>query len=85
MGETVGRHRPDQLLIRCSGQRVRRQSLKPYGRVCGAEFVTTVAYRSRTAWVELARTAGWKVSPLNSTTNSVIACCPACSAPRRTP
>ena len=66
-----------RLTILCTGQRVRRGSLKPYGRVCGAEFTTTVPYRSRAAWIELARTAGWRVSPLTRT-GTVTACCPAC-------
>jgi hypothetical protein len=66
-----------RLTIRCTGQRVRRGNLQPYGRVCGTEFTTTVPYRSRAAWIELARTAGWKVSPLTPG-NTVTACCPAC-------
>jgi len=66
-----------RLTIRCTGQRVRRGSLKPFGRVCGAQFTTTVAYRSRAGWIELARTAGWRISPF-SPGNTVTACCPAC-------
>lgn len=66
-----------RLTILCTGQRVRRGSLKPFGRVCGTEFITNAPYRSRAGWIELARTAGWRVSPLRPD-NTVTACCPAC-------
>lgn len=71
-----------RLVIRCTGRPVARVSLKPVGRECGTLFTTTAPYRSRAGWIEMARAAGWKVSPL-SAANTVTATCPACGAPRK--
>jgi hypothetical protein len=66
-----------RLLIRCTGRKVSRISLKPRGRECGRVFVSAAAYRSRADWIERARAAGWSVSPL-SLDKTVIANCPYC-------
>ncbi len=68
-------------MIRCTGRKVRRGSLTPYGRECGTEFTSTAPYRSPGEWIELARTSGWRISPL-SPDNTVIACCPTCNGVR---
>ena len=67
-----------KLLIRCTGRWVNRRTNKPYGRVCGNVFTSSGAYRSRADWIERARAAGWRVSPLQRD-NTVIANCPVCT------
>jgi hypothetical protein len=70
-----------KLLIRCTGRRVNPLNNKPYGRVCGKEFTSARGYRSRADWIERARAAGWRVSPLQRD-NTVIANCPSCTGPK---
>lgn len=65
------------LVIRCTGRLVDPRTFRPVGRVCGRVFKSATAYRSRANWIERARAAGWRVSPLASD-NTVTACCPTC-------
>jgi len=65
------------LLIRCTGRTVHRVTLKPRGPTCGTVFTSERPYKSRADWIERARAAGWRVSPLQAD-NTVIACCPSC-------
>lgn len=72
------------LLIRCSGRHVNPLSFKAVGRECGRQFRSAKAYRSRADWIERARSAGWRVSPLQQPGNTVIANCPRCRTGRPT-
>lgn len=65
------------LEIRCTGRKVNRFSNKPYGRTCGRVFTSKAAYRSRATWIERARAAGWRISPLLPD-RTVTAFCPTC-------
>lgn len=69
-----------RLLIRCTGRRVNPRTIQPVGRVCGRVFTSPRAYRSRANWIELARAAGWRVSPIQPD-KTVTAGCPRCSQP----
>jgi acetaldehyde dehydrogenase (acetylating) len=71
-----------KLEIRCSGRAVNPLNNQPRGRVCGIVFESPRAYRSRAAWMELARTAGWRVSDLHPD-KTVTAICPPCVAGKR--
>ncbi|MER5608293.1 hypothetical protein AB0F93_03550 [Micromonospora tulbaghiae] len=64
------------LEIRCSGRSVDLYSFRAVGRPCGRLF-TAGTYRSRADWIERARAAGWKVSPLHPD-KTVNAHCPKC-------
>ncbi len=77
---TTTRNNPKraQLVIRCSGRKYNPLTNAPVGRVCGRTFRSARAYRSRTDWIERARAAGWRVSPLTRD-KTVNACCPTCS------
>ncbi len=66
-----------RLEIRCTGRKIRRTTNLPYGRTCDLLFTSTTPYRSRKDWIERARAAGWRVSPLLPD-KTVHACCPAC-------
>lgn len=73
------------LLIRCSGRKVNPFSFRPEGRECGRRFRSAKAYSSRANWIERARAAGWRVSPLRPD-KTVIANCPRCvTGPKRKP
>lgn len=73
-----------RLEIRCTGRKVNQRSNRPYGRTCNQVFVSAGAYRSRKDWIERARAAGWRVSPLKPD-KTVNACCPACSTGKPKP
>jgi hypothetical protein len=66
-----------RLEIRCTGRRVSKVSNKPVGRTCGTVFTSSARYRSRANWIERARAAGWRISPLRPD-NTVLAYCPNC-------
>jgi hypothetical protein len=70
------------LEIRCTGRKINPRNNQPYGRTCGTVFTSARTYRSRQNWIERARAAGWRVSPLR-TDKTVNACCPACSTGRK--
>lgn len=71
-----------KLEIRCTGRAINPLNNQPRGRVCGIVFQSPRAYRSRAAWIELARAAGWRVSPL-ARDKTVTAICPPCVAGKR--
>ena len=73
-----------QLVIRCTGRKVNPLTFRAEGRVCGRRFTSAGKYRSRADWIERARAAGWRVSPLHRD-KTVIACCPPCNgtAPKK--
>ena len=71
-----------RLEIRCAGRKVRKSNNQPYGRTCNRVFASTGAYRSRANWIEQARVAGWRVSPLRAD-KTVNACCPTCSTGKK--
>lgn len=64
------------LLIRCSSRRINPYKFQAEGRECGRRFASAKAYRSRADWIERARAAGWRVSPL-AADKTVTATCPA--------
>jgi hypothetical protein len=66
------------LEILCTGRTINPRSNRPYGRTCGLLFTSTRPYRSATDWIERARVAGWRVSPLQPD-HTVNAYCPACT------
>ena len=66
------------LVIRCTGRAVNPRTNQPIGRVCGKVYRSARAYRTRADWIERARAAGWRVSPLQAD-KTVTACCPTCS------
>jgi hypothetical protein len=65
------------LEIRCTGRRFNPLTNQLVGRECGQVFASAGTYLSRANWIERARAAGWRVSPLK-TDNTVNACCPTC-------
>lgn len=71
-----------RLEIRCTGRHINRLTNRPYGRTCNRLFVSTGEYRTSADWIERARAAGWRISPLQAD-NTVNACCPTCSAARK--
>lgn len=73
-----------RLEIRCTGRRINPLNNQPIGRTCNLLFVSARAYRSRADWIERARAAGWRVSPLHAD-KTITACCPHCvSGKKRT-
>jgi hypothetical protein len=71
-----------RLEIRCAGRQINPLNNQPYGRICGLTFTSSGMYRSRRNWIERARAAGWRVSPLQAD-KTVTACCPACSTGKK--
>jgi hypothetical protein len=71
-----------RLHIRCTGRKINPLSNQPYGRTCGRVFTSTRPYHSRADWLERARAAGWRLSPLTSD-RSVTACCPPCATGKK--
>lgn len=76
MTATPKKRQRRQLEIRCTGRAVNPYNNQPVGRPCGVLFQSG-AYRSRKNWIERARAAGWRVSPLQPD-NTVNAYCPKC-------
>lgn len=68
---------PGELVIRCSGQRINRYAFRAVGPICGELFVSAAPYRTVVDWIERARVAGWRVSPLQPD-HTVNAYCPSC-------
>lgn len=71
-----------RLEIRCTGRKINPLNNRPYGRTCNRVFTAAGPYRTRASWIEQARAAGWRVSPLQPD-KTVNACCPACSTGKK--
>lgn len=67
-----------RLVITCTARAVNPLSNKPRGPACGTVFESAGPYRSRANWIEQARAAGWRISPL-AKDNTVTAACPDCT------
>lgn len=67
-----------RLVIVCTARAVNPISNQPRGRPCSAVFESAKPYTSRANWIERARAAGWRVSPL-AKDGTVNAACPDCT------